>query len=181
MAAYDTLDPTRRTEANVLINIIRNPSGPIFSEQSYFITVQESVNLGTNIRTLTAIDADGDAVTYEIIEQNTAGTNYARDYLFLTTYSGELIVKRSFVGIGTSQFTFTARARDHKYPERFGTASVTVSIVRDQFTPQCQQTNAVTTITETRGVNETFPFYTVGVTDGDLKVKPYISACDFCP
>lgn len=171
VAAYDTLDPTRRTEANVLININRNPNAPIFSEQSYFITVQESVALGTNIRTLTATDNDGDTVTYEIIDQNTAGSNYAREYIFLTSNSGELIVKKSLVGIGTSQFTFTARARDRRYPERFGTASVTISIVRDQFRPQCQSSNAVTTITETRGVNETFPFYTVGVTDGDLKVE----------
>lgn len=171
VAAYDTLDPTRRTEANVLININRNPNAPIFSEQSYFITVQESVALGTNIRTLTATDNDGDTVTYEIIDQNTAGSNYAREYIFLTSNSGELIVKKSLVGIGTSQFTFTAHARDRRYPERFGTASVTISIVRDQFRPQCQSSNAVTTITETRGVNETFPFYTVGVTDGDLKVE----------
>jgi hypothetical protein len=170
VAAYDTLDPTRRAEANVLINIIRNPSAPIFREQSYFITVQESVALGTNIRTITATDADGDVVSYEVIDQNTAGSNYARDYIYLTSNTGDIIIKKSFVGIGTSQFTFTARARDRKYPERFGTASVTISIVRDQFTPQCQNTNAVTTITETRGVNETFPFYTVSVTDGDLKV-----------
>lgn len=76
VVVYDILDFIRRIEVNVLININRNFNVLIFSEQFYFIIVQESVVFGINIRILIVIDNDGDIVIYEIIDQNIVGFNY---------------------------------------------------------------------------------------------------------
>lgn len=171
VVVYDILDFIRRIEVNVLININRNFNVLIFSEQFYFIIVQESVVFGINIRILIVIDNDGDIVIYEIIDQNIDGFNYVREYIFFIFNFGELIVKKLFVGIGISQFIFIVRVRDRRYSERFGIVLVIIFIVRDQFRFQCQSFNVVIIIIEIRGVNEIFLFYIVGVIDGDLKVE----------
>lgn len=171
VVVYDILDFIRRIEVNVLININRNFNVLIFSEQFYFIIVQESVVFGINIRILIVIDNDGDIVIYEIIDQNIVGFNYVREYIFFIFNFGELIVKKLFVGIGISQFIFIVRVRDRRYLERFGIVLVIIFIVRDQFRFQCQSFNVVIIIIEIRGVNEIFLFYIVGVIDGDLKVE----------
>lgn len=174
VVVYDILDFIRRIEVNVLININRNFNVLIFSEQFYFIIVQESVVFGINIRILIVIDNDGDIVIYEIIDQNIVGFNYVREYIFFIFNFGELIVKKLFVGIGISQFIFIVRVRDRRYSERFGIVLVIIFIVRDQFRFQCQSFNVVIIIIEIRGVNEIFLFYIVGVIDGDLKVEVVI-------
>lgn len=171
VVVYDILDFIRRIEVNVLININRNFNVLIFSEQFYFIIVQESVVFGINIRILIVIDNDGDIVIYEIIDQNIVGFNYVREYIFFIFNFGELIVKKLFVGIGISQFIFIVCVRDRRYSERFGIVLVIIFIVRDQFRFQCQSFNVVIIIIEIRGVNEIFLFYIVGVIDGDLKVE----------
>ena len=58
MEAYEVLRPDVRVEENVLIDVVRNPSAPIFSSSFYTSTVSESVPQGTSVLRITATDAD---------------------------------------------------------------------------------------------------------------------------
>ena len=68
----------------------------------------------------------------------------------------------------------TIRARDHAYPEKFGTATLQISIQRDAFNPTFDQQNYVVTIPETSPVESVNvnvqPIISVRATDNDLQV-----------
>ena len=57
--AYDTFYPNNIGVCTVSVNVIRNPSGPIFSQNSYETTINENFPVGDAIIQATATDADG--------------------------------------------------------------------------------------------------------------------------
>ena len=59
VVAYDTFYPNQRATANAIINIIRNPNCPVFSQQSYFINVNQNTPVGGSVVQLIANDNDG--------------------------------------------------------------------------------------------------------------------------
>ena len=63
------LRPDIKVEENVLIDVIRNPSAPIFGTDFYTRTVAESVAQGSSVLAVTATDSDG---------VSTAGTTTGR-------------------------------------------------------------------------------------------------------
>lgn len=170
--AYDTAFPTQRAREDVYIDVIRNPNAPLFRESFYSRTVAENAALGTFILCVNATDQDLDILSYEIVAiQNPINppNQIATDFFYMTS-GGCIYVQRNLFESVNDQYSFTVRARDHAYPEKFGTATVQILITRDQFTPQCDLSSYSVTIPETSAVNSTQPIISVRATDGDLQV-----------
>lgn len=58
IVAYDTFYPSNQGMCEVLIGVIRNPSGPAFLSQQYVIAVPEFFTVGVNFTGVTAKDSD---------------------------------------------------------------------------------------------------------------------------
>lgn len=173
--AYDTAFPSQRARENVIIEVIRNPNAPTFGNNAFYAeTVSENVPLGTLIRCVSATDADGDVVSYEIISINSGNNNQINNNFFYMTSSGCVYVQSPLFDSISSQYSMTIRARDHAYPEKFGTATLQISIQRDAFNPTFDQQNYVVTIPETSPVESVNvnvqPIISVRATDNDLQV-----------
>ena len=166
--AYDTANPSQRASEDVLIDVVRNPNAPIFTNNFYIETIPETQPLGSSILRVSANDADGDTIYYEI--ESTVQGQSASQYFFLSSGTGEIYVWRSLSGTQIDTYTFTVRARDRSYPEKFSTSTVQINVQRDRFTPVCASNN-VATIPETTVVNASLPVITVVATDNDLQVS----------
>ena len=59
MEAIDTFYPNNVAVANVIITVIRNPSGPQFVRASYVQNVAEYERAGAQLLTVSANDLDG--------------------------------------------------------------------------------------------------------------------------
>ena len=57
--AYEVLRPDVRVQENVLIDVIRNPSAPIFGSNFYTSTIPESLAQGLSVLKVSATDSDG--------------------------------------------------------------------------------------------------------------------------
>ena len=166
--AYDTSFPEMRAREEVIIEVVRNPNPPVFVNSFYVETVNENVGLGFQVLRVSATDADGDSVTYEMIDS--FGTNDDAYLTFYVTTDGGIYVQRNLFLYNRDQYTFTVRARDHAFPEKFGTATVQINVLRDRFTPTFGLQNYVITIPETTPANLNQPILTVTATDNDLQV-----------
>lgn len=61
--AYDTAYPTETATATVNIGVSRNENPPVFGQNPYRITINETVGVGTCILDVDATDADGVSLT----------------------------------------------------------------------------------------------------------------------
>ncbi|KAJ8318063.1 hypothetical protein KUTeg_003154 [Tegillarca granosa] len=152
---------------DVFIDVVRNPNSPVFFPAFYAQEIPETLPVGTEVLTVTATDQDNDVLAYEIDETQTF--NEARQFFFMTTSNGKIYVRSNLANAPRNSYTFTVRARDRSYPEKFGTANVQITIRRDQFTPTFTLPSYSRTIPETEAVNGTFPIVTVTATDQDLR------------
>ena len=57
--AYDLFYPLNAGFTTVLVTVIRNPSGPVFTKQNYVEIKSEYTAVGSLITTVTATDSDG--------------------------------------------------------------------------------------------------------------------------
>ncbi|KAK3089813.1 hypothetical protein FSP39_006721 [Pinctada imbricata] len=112
--AYDTANPSQRVAEDVLIDVLRNPSSPVFTNNFYVTTIPETQGLGTSILRVNATDADGDVVGYEI--DTTFQGNNALNFFFLSSTSGEIYVRNSLASTGQDQYTFTTQAVNSSIP-----------------------------------------------------------------
>ncbi|KAL8559117.1 hypothetical protein ACOMHN_046165 [Nucella lapillus] len=166
--AYEVLRPEVKVQENVLIDVIRNPSPPVFERNFYTTTIAESVVLGTSVLQINAVDADGDVTVYEIDSSSLAGSS-ASEVFYLNPSSGVIFVRNDLRTSSQNQYTFIVRSRDQSYPERLDTATVQIDIIRDQFAPLFSQQDYRVTIPKTSQVNSTLPIITVLAFDRDLQ------------
>ena len=165
--AYDTAFPDMRARTEVLIEVVRNPNPPVFQNTFYVETISESSPLGYFVLCVTANDADGDIVSYEML--NNIGIVNNANNVFFVTASGCIYVQADLFITQQDQYSFSVRARDHAFPEKYGTATVQINIVRDRFTPTFGLQNYVITIPETTPINSSLSILTVTATDNDLQ------------
>ena len=66
MTAYDDAEPGRVATADVTILVSRNANAPKFGEQSYRVTVEDTVSLGETITSIEATDEDGVSVKHAL-------------------------------------------------------------------------------------------------------------------
>lgn len=170
--AYDTAFPSQRAREDVYIDVNRNPRAPVFQNNFLTRTIGENVALGTFIVCVTASDADNDVISYEIVGiPNPGNSNQIATDFFFMTVGGCVYVKRNLYESIMNTYSFTVRARDNAYPEKFATTTVQVVIKRDNSAPVFDSPNYQVTIQETSSVNSTLPIFTVRATDGDLQVS----------
>ena len=170
--AYDTAFPDMIARTEVIIDVVRNPSPPVFTNNFYTQTVNENIALGSFVLRVTANDNDGDDVSYEMVPPLDVN-NLAYENFFVTT-DGAIYVQDYLSLFAQDQYTFTVRARDHAFPEKFGTSSVQINVVRDRFTPVFSLQNYEITISETTAADSLQPILTVSATDNDLRVGTLI-------
>ena len=74
VTAHDRGSPSQMGETQLLINIVNiNDNWPMFTSQEYSCTILENAKPGSQLTTVKATDGDGDEVTYDITEGNSAG------------------------------------------------------------------------------------------------------------
>ena len=164
--AYEVNRPDVRVGIDVLIDIIRNPSPPIFTNNFYVQTVSETVAQGTSILEVIASDADNDAINYEIDLTTTAGIT-AEEFFYINPTTGVIFIRKSLTQSTQQQYLFTVIARDDGYPQRTDSSSVQINVNRDLNAPVFGNLNYVVTIVETTNINDTIQ--TVLATDDDLQ------------
>lgn len=100
MVAYDSVYPNNRDTADVTISITRNERSPIFSLPSYEQTIPDTFSLGQRVLDVTATDADGDVVKYEI-----TGGSRALEYYYISPDTGSISLKKPLTEGSQSQDT----------------------------------------------------------------------------
>ena len=160
--AYDLGTPTRRNStilANIFINVIRNNFPPVFISEPYSTQIPESQQAFTSVFRVTATDADTtdpfNRITYDLI-----GDDGTPSYFTINDTTG-IISLRPNTNLefdDTVLFVARVRASDGGFPSRTDTATVSISVLRNLFSPQFNHTgNIQVTIPETSPIG-TFIF-----------------------
>ncbi|KAL3878034.1 hypothetical protein ACJMK2_035670, partial [Sinanodonta woodiana] len=155
------------SQAQVTVNVTRNQQDPIFFNQVYVATIQESVAIGTSVIDVTAQDSDTNSafnqISFAVIGDDTAPNFY--DVTNLGGGRGRVVTKAVLSTEGKDRYVVRVVARDNGSPSRSGTAVVNVSIQRNFFRPEWVQSNYVASIGVTQTVGVTF--ITVRANDAD--------------
>lgn len=144
----------------VTINVIRNPSSPIFIG-NYETTINENYPVGDVILTVTARDADLDTVTYRIVAQD------ANNYFYIAPESGGIYLRRSIVLSNSinNRYVMTVQASDNRLQPRLTNATVIINVVRGQ-PPFFLNTPYSTAVNERVAIGTSV--YRVSAQDNDL-------------
>nr|KAG5713430.1 hypothetical protein BaRGS_024978 [Batillaria attramentaria] len=84
----------------VRITVVRNRNGPVFSAAAYNVTIDETVSSGQSIRRVTASDADGDRITYTMLN-----TVPASLYFSVDSGTGVIRIRNSLILDSTTTYT----------------------------------------------------------------------------
>ncbi|KAJ8319080.1 hypothetical protein KUTeg_004171 [Tegillarca granosa] len=168
---YDTANPSLYAEENVVINVVRNPNQPRFTQTPYDITIPEKYPIGSFVLAVNATDIDNDVLKYEVIRDNAGMT--ALGFFNLNEDNGQISVTRNLresVGQPNNRFTFSVLVRDQGLPDKTDQATVNIVIDRDRANPEFGNggRDYTVTIPETSPVNAT-QIITVSATDGDTR------------
>ncbi|WAQ96421.1 FAT4-like protein [Mya arenaria] len=169
--AYDNAFPinAERCTEDIYIEVNCNPNPPVVNS-FYSESVCETIGLGANIVCVSATDQDGDLISYEMIDdQNNFQTQFASDFFYLTS-NGCVYVQQVLTESLRDTYTFTVRARDDGYPQRFVETTVQIVILRDATAPvfDYQDGNCIT-VSQRAIVNGSLPILSVRATDSDLQ------------
>ena len=96
----DSSSPTVTTSVQVLITVQRDIFPPVFTQAGYTASVSQTFPVGGSITSVSATDADGDAMQYALL-----GNGDALQYFYVTPSGGEVILTRPLSGTSDSSFT----------------------------------------------------------------------------
>ncbi|XP_041364043.1 protocadherin Fat 4-like [Gigantopelta aegis] len=126
--AYDSFYPLNAGFTTVLVNVIRNPSGPVFTKQNYLETRSEYTAVGSLITTVTAADSDGDVAVYTLL-----GSPSALRYFYVSPDTGGVYLKTSLMSNRlTNQYILYIKASDQRGPVRSTNTTLMVNVRRKQ-------------------------------------------------
>ena len=80
--------------------MIQNPSGPVFLQDPYAVTISDKHALGTLVVNTTAVDADGDVVRYDMI-----GDTLGMTYFYIEPFTGNIYLRRLLLDTSVTRFT----------------------------------------------------------------------------
>ncbi|XP_036359005.1 uncharacterized protein LOC115211772 [Octopus sinensis] len=134
--AYDSQEPSIVGETTVYITIQKNPNGPYFLANSYTVTILSHSPVGSMVVNTTAIDNDGDVLTYYL--GNNLGSDDAK-YVYVLPNNGMIYLRESLKSQATNTLRFLVYASDSNFftPR---TASAGVNIIVQQTQPPVFQT-----------------------------------------
>ncbi|XP_071105610.1 protocadherin Fat 4-like isoform X2 [Haliotis cracherodii] len=164
VSVYDSEIPSVRNTETVTIGVNVNSNAPKFTLNPYVINISEDKQVGTLVTTVTAVDPDGDRVTY-----NLEATTNAGSYFFLNGATGDVFLIRSVQNIPTTQFTLPVRAFDRPILTQEDRSQVIINIQKDQFPPEFLGTPYVASGVSEIGSLGTIIYSGVTARDPDLK------------
>ncbi|RUS85645.1 hypothetical protein EGW08_006591, partial [Elysia chlorotica] len=157
--AYDSNDQLRRATADVSVLVTRNPSGPVFLQDPYQVTINEVFPLGDAVVNTTAVDSDGDVLRYSL-------TGGDAGFFYVNPDNGIITLRRLLQETDVTRFTLSVTANDQRIPGKSDVATVFVTVIRDNQDPVFTLPNYEATIVETSPVSTSV--ITVEATDADL-------------
>ncbi|XP_060080745.1 protocadherin Fat 4-like, partial [Ylistrum balloti] len=161
--AYDSQYPTDRATATVTIGIVRNLFSPVFNEQSYAVTINESIAIGVSILQVLAADQDNDTMTYAALPSQ------ADTFFYLAPSTGVLTIRSSLMDdpIRRLSFQMNVQATDDRSPQRTTAVGVSITVLRDLFSPNFDPADKRYTVTIPETTQVLDPVRTVRATDND--------------
>ena len=94
MQCYDSSYPDVVDVSDVTISVTRNLNAPVFELPNYQETIPETFALGVQILQVSAVDSDGDSVTYSITGDAFGLTNRANEYYYIDAITGVISLKK---------------------------------------------------------------------------------------
>uniref|UniRef100_K1PY39 Protocadherin Fat 4 n=1 Tax=Magallana gigas TaxID=29159 RepID=K1PY39_MAGGI len=161
--------PSLTDEAVVTVNIKRNLWTPAFNPLNYAVTIQETLPVGAEIGvTVAATDQDLSAPNNQVV-YSANGDQSAIQYFDIDATSGKVLVKQPLYTGTSSQYILTVRVADSATPplESQQTASVTITVERNQFPPVFRNLPTTRSLPRTAGFG--FSVYTVFANDSDIR------------
>ncbi|XP_048248646.1 protocadherin Fat 4-like [Haliotis rufescens] len=167
VVAYDTGELSSEAATEVIITVVAtNPTSPIFSQPDYNVTLSQLLPIGGKVYTLTALDQDGDNVTY-----SDRGTNLTRKYFFVNPRNGDITLINDLTASTESRFSFVVAATDDGYPRKSSQALVTISIQTQDKRPSFEYSTC-NKDSSGKCVNPTYSATITSGTTGGLTVYP---------
>lgn len=153
VTATDRGTPQQSDSATITINIVRNTQSPVFTNSGqYATTIDQNLNIGTSVFTVTA--TDGDTVTpYNVITYTAIGDGIATSYFSIDSNSGLITVRDTLTKDNSATYTLRVRATDGG--GLTADATVFISINRNIFSPEWLQTSYVQSIAENFALGQT--------------------------
>ncbi|GFN79862.1 protocadherin fat 4 [Plakobranchus ocellatus] len=154
--AYRASDTSVQAYKTITVEVDRNPTTPVFSENEYFFTVRENQTLGAIFDTISASDPDtGEAgeLTYTILRTSNSPLS-AYTFFYVNPTTGQLSVSRSLLeDRSTSQYRFPVQVQDSGSPRKTDLATVNINVLRNQNGPVFNPTDYNVTIPEDKAPN----------------------------
>ena len=163
VTASDNGIPPLSSSANITIYVAnKNEYRPIFSNNSYIITINET-QFDTTLIHVSANDADNNAnITYSIEE------GLDSHYFTINSNTGEIRNSRFDISLKTG-FSVSIKATDQRYPKDFSRAILTVTVLDvNDNPPVFTQTAYVFNISDTTPIGTTIG--KVEATDADVTI-----------
>ncbi|KAL5018733.1 hypothetical protein ScPMuIL_004455 [Solemya velum] len=166
--AKDLGSPQRfSSEIDVFVDVQRNENPPIFFREPYITQLQENSFSGQSVYTVTANDADTQQ-PFNVIKYKIIGDGNVPQLFTINEDSGLISLLTNNIGSETeSSYSIRVVAADGGYPSLTDTSVVTVTVVRNLFTPQFTTLNYEIFIPETQGVG--ISLVKVEATDADQR------------
>ena len=158
--AEDKGVPAKFAYVKVTVNVLRNPNPPRFLTSPYRATVDENVDVGYNVVKVSAVDEDGDPVTYEIKDQKPQSL-----YFKIDPISGQITTNAVLYDDNVLSYTITVLARDNTAASRVSEVPVIVEILRNPNPPVFAQSTANISISEYSVIG--YEIITLSATDAD--------------
>ncbi|XP_062595025.1 cadherin EGF LAG seven-pass G-type receptor 3-like, partial [Saccostrea cucullata] len=156
IVAEDGGSPPRSATAIATINIQRNLNHPVFTQTDYSISIYETQQVGQNVITVTATDADqirpNNEINYEMTDTtpnlNGAGLNFFSIRSENNRGVISIVLPLYTDNQDTPVYTFSVRARDNGSPTQFSVdqATVRITVYRNLFPPIFQGTPYTATL-----------------------------------
>ncbi|XP_041363172.1 uncharacterized protein LOC121378881 isoform X2 [Gigantopelta aegis] len=168
--AYDSKRPKRRGTATVTINVIRNPTPPLWRLPFYTTTIPEDHPLFTPVINVTAEDRDpGDSIRYSIDNESVQRdmNSGPAEYFYVDTESGVIGLRKTLLGTSIRELLLIITACDDGIPQLCSNTKVRILVSTEGFAPDWKDTPYTKSVNETVNIGDVI--LTIKAVDRDLK------------
>ena len=168
VVATDNGFPALSGRVTVTVFVTRNRNGPVFDQDQYATTTEESRAIDSPIITVRAVDADNDAVKYRLLVSVPASL-----YFRINENTGVIYIDSSLQVSSIETFVLNVEAYDvpnQAVSSRSDLTQVTISVTRNPNSPVFTQSFYNTTISEYESVQSLI--LPVSATDLDSRNTP---------
>lgn len=156
VGAYDLGTPSRvaSQDASVILTVTRNQFSPVFVNEPYSISIEQSRPIGNFVLRVTAVDSDT-VSPYGDVTLRLIGDDDGTVYFGFNAASGNITVARDLTTDTATYYQLRIEARDGGSPSRSATALVGINVQRNLFDPQWRDLFYNVTIDETQQLGTT--------------------------